>query len=84
MRIDSTHKLLKVRRTQTLTTRYDLVANTKSTFPLVLAYDMTAHKAQGMTITKAVIIDAAKAFEAGQLYVFFSRVTRAELLTIVG
>eukprot|EP00983_Pelagomonas_calceolata_P061056 1146649-Pelagomonas_calceolata.AAC.1 len=50
----------------------------------MLAYAMTAHKAQGLTISRPVIIDAESAFEAGQLYVLFSRVTGASLLTICG
>eukprot|EP00983_Pelagomonas_calceolata_P030736 965474-Pelagomonas_calceolata.AAC.1 len=38
----------------------------KYTFPLMLGYAMTAHKAQGLTISRPVIIDVESAFEAGQ------------------
>eukprot|EP00983_Pelagomonas_calceolata_P023889 751877-Pelagomonas_calceolata.AAC.2 len=33
----------------------------------MLGYALTAHKAQGLTISRPVIMDAESAFEAGQL-----------------
>eukprot|EP00983_Pelagomonas_calceolata_P033637 1053170-Pelagomonas_calceolata.AAC.4 len=60
------------------------VKHVKFTFPLMLGYAMTAHKAQGLIISRPVIIDVEFAFEAGQMYILFSRVTKASLLTICG
>lgn len=41
--------------------------------PLVLAYAITVHKCQGMTLDQAVIDFSQEAFSAGQVYVALSR-----------
>lgn len=46
-------------------------------YPLRLAWAITIHKSQGLTFEKAVI-DAGKAFAAGQVYVALSRCTNLE------
>ncbi len=46
-------------------------------FPLRLAWAVTIHKSQGLTFEKA-IIDAGRAFAAGQVYVALSRLTHIE------
>ena len=46
-------------------------------YPLRLAWAITIHKSQGLTFEKA-IIDAAKAFAPGQVYVALSRCTSME------
>ncbi len=46
-------------------------------FPIRLAWAITIHKSQGLTFERA-IIDAEKAFAAGQVYVALSRCTSLE------
>ncbi len=54
-----------------------------SQFPLRLAYAMTVHKSQGMSMDAAVI-DLSRAFEYGQGYVALSRVRRLSGLYLIG
>ena len=50
------------------------VVGTFTQYPLRLAWAITIHKSQGLTFEKAVI-DAGRAFAAGQVYVALSRCT---------
>lgn len=54
-----------------------------SQVPLRLAYAMTVHKSQGMSMDEA-IIDLSRAFEYGQGYVALSRVRRLSGLYLLG
>lgn len=84
VRLHHNNATVQVSRTVKETQRHNFLEYSKATFPLQLAYAMTAHKAQGATIMKPVIIDAEGAFEHGQLYVLFSRVTKSSLITVSG
>ena len=50
-------------------------------FPIRLAWAVTIHKSQGLTF-EHVVIDAAKAFAEGQVYVALSRCTTLEGITL--
>lgn len=56
---------------------------TRFQIPFILAYAITIHKAQGLTLDEAVV-DCASAFEHGQVYVALSRVKRLDNLYILG
>jgi hypothetical protein len=53
-------------------------------FPLLLAYAITGHRAQGATLTHTTILHVHDAFAAGLVYVLLSRVPSREKLFILG
>ena len=58
---------------------------TRSQFPLTLAWDVTIHKCQGLTLPEIVIdVTPAKGrFKPGEAYVAFSRVRTLEKTHII-
>lgn len=51
--------------------------------PFILAYAITIHKSQGLTLDE-VVVDCSSAFEPGLVYVALSRVRKLENLYILG
>ena len=54
----------------------------RETFPLELAYAITAHKAQGATLRSLTVVHPRRVFCPGQLYVMLSRVTDRAMLRL--
>jgi hypothetical protein len=71
-------------RGTTITTYLMGIEYTKKVFPLRLAYAMTAHRCQGMTLRGHTVLHLRNAFAAGIAYVMLSRVPNADNLQILG
>jgi len=59
------------------------VQASRSQIPLILAWALSIHKAQGQTLER-VKVNLTKAFERGQAYVALSRATSMEGLQVIG
>jgi hypothetical protein len=82
--IASSGETIKVHRTDFKHTPHNNKTYHKSTFPLTLAYAITGHASQGLTLTTPTIVHIRNAFVPGLAYVMLSRVTTRNLLRIVG
>jgi hypothetical protein len=84
VKLDLGGRVVTVSRTVQYTTRRHDRSYTKATFPLLLGYAITAHRAQGATLTGRTILDVRSAFAPGIVYVMLSRVTSRDDLFILG
>ena len=75
LRLDS-GEAFKAERTYIETVHPHGIKISKSTFNVQLAYAMTAHRAQGATLSGTTILDIRSAFASAITYVMLSRATR--------
>jgi ATP-dependent exoDNAse (exonuclease V) alpha subunit len=75
---------ISVRRSVLTTRFHNGQKYQQCTFPLQLAFAITGHKSQGMTIEKHALIHVREAFCPGLAYVMVSRVKHRKYLRIVG
>lgn len=90
--VDAGGKLINVNQEHWENMRYELdrkegklkqeTLGTFTQYPLRLAWATTIHKSQGLTFNH-VMIDAAKAFAGGQVYVALSRCTKLEGIVLL-
>lgn len=62
---------------------YGKIIATRHQLPITLAYALTVHKAQGLTIAKHLIIDAMNMDMPGQLAVAIGRGQKKERISII-
>ncbi|ANB12138.1 DNA helicase PIF1 [Sugiyamaella lignohabitans] len=79
----TTRDVLVQEETWTLENQEGIVMASRAQVPLILAWALSIHKAQGQTL-EYVKIDLRKAFEKGQAYVAISRATRLDGLQVSG
>jgi ATP-dependent DNA helicase PIF1 len=80
--IELTRTCFEVRERDKTSATGDRLVASRTQFPIMLAYAMTVHVAQGQTITNPIVADIGSAFEFGQAYVVLSRIQRIEQLAL--
>jgi ATP-dependent exoDNAse (exonuclease V) alpha subunit len=84
IRLDSNNQIVVVTRSNYYSCFHNNRRLYKKTFPLILAYAITAHKCQGMTMSARTFLHVRGTFAPGLLYVMLSRVPRRDMLYIIG
>ena len=57
---------------------------TRKQFPLILAFAITVHKSQGLSLKTAIVDAGSSCFGPGMIYVSLSRITSLEGLHVIG
>jgi len=84
IRLDKSSTIVSVPRNVWRYKAHILESRSFKQFPVGLAWAMTVHKCQGMTLEKAVIDFRDGMFADGQAYVAFSRCRRLSDLSLLG
>lgn len=84
IQLHDTGKTVRVTRTRVASQTTHGHTFTKKTFPVMLAYAMTAHRCQGATLTGRTILHVREAFSPAMVYVMLSRVTTRDNLLVLG
>ena len=75
---------IAVRRSSNKTICFNSKRYFKATFPLALAYAITGHSSQGLSLATKTIVHIRQVFAAGLAYVMVSRAATRAILQIVG
>jgi hypothetical protein len=84
VRLDHNNTVVRVTRSNFSTRYQGTHSYTRSTFPLELAWAITVHRSQGLTLRHRTIVHIRDCFAPGLLYVALSRVDQRKNLRIIG
>jgi hypothetical protein len=83
VRFTETGQVVELQRHRFLVEKGDTVLASRTQFPLRLAYAITSHRAQGLTISGAVVMSIDRSvFECGQAYSMLSRIRHPSQLLL--